>query len=72
MRFPKTHDLTALLNLVLELGDECESLRHHLNGLTDIGIEVRYRGVTADKDDAALAMTAAEETRRMVGASLSI
>src|SRR3989339_247545 len=42
--FPKTHDLSALLNLVLPVEPLWEAFREELERLTDLGIEVRYPG----------------------------
>ncbi len=50
--FPKVHDLSVLLTLVLPLEPQWEYLRPELNALTDIGVEVRYPGKTAEADDA--------------------
>jgi HEPN domain-containing protein len=64
--FPKTHDLSAILNLVLPLEPSWEALRDDLERLTDLGVEVRYPGTTADVEDANEAMRTARHVRQMV------
>ena len=68
--FPKTHDLSAILNLVLPLEPSWESLREDLEHLTDLGVEVRYPGTTADLEDAEEAMRTAQHVRQIVRTSL--
>ncbi len=72
VEFPKTHDLGAILSLVAPLEPAWESLRPRVNALTDMGIEVRYPGVTADGDDAAKAAATADEVREMVRKSIGL
>ena len=61
--FPKVHDLEALLDLVLPLEPSWSNLREDLQHLTDMAVEVRYPGVTADSEDAAEAVETAEKVR---------
>ena len=68
--FPKTHDLSAILNLVLPFEPSWESLREDLEHLTDLGVEVRYPGTTADLEDAEEAMRTAQHVRRIVRTAL--
>ena len=70
--FPKTHDLSAILNLVLPLEPSWESLREDLEHLTDLGVEVRYPGTTADLEDAEEAMRTAQHVRRIVRTALKV
>jgi len=70
--FPKTHDLSAILNLVLPLEPSWEFLREDLEKLTDLGVEVRYPGTTADLEDADEAMRTAEHVRRIVRSALML
>jgi HEPN domain-containing protein len=70
--FPKIHDLGALLNLVLPLEPLWESLRDELEGLTALGGEVRYPGMTADREDAEEAVRTAEHVRKVVRVSLGL
>jgi HEPN domain-containing protein len=61
--FPKTHDLSALLELLLPSASTWAGLRPDLDWLTDLGVEVRYPGTAADARDAARAVAIAERTR---------
>ena len=70
--FPKTHDLSAILNLVLPLEPSWESLREDLERLTDLGVEVRYPGTTADLEDTEEAMRTAQHVRRIVRTALKV
>jgi len=70
--FPKTHDLSAILNLVLPLEALWESLREDLERLTDLGVEVRYPGTTADSEDADEAMRTAQHVRQIVRTALKV
>lgn len=70
--FPKTHDLSAILNLVLPLEPLWETLREDLERLTDLGVEVRYPGTTADLEDADEAMRTAQQVRQLVRMALKI
>ena len=72
LEFPKTHDLGAILSLIAPLEPAWESLRPRLNALTDMGIEVRYPGVTADADEAAQALATAVEVREMARKSMGL
>ena len=70
--FPKTHDLSKLLDLVLPMEPAWEFLRDGLNDLTNLGVEVRYPGMTADHADAEEAVQTAERVRSVVRASLHL
>lgn len=70
--FPRFHDLEALLNLVLPLEPDWEPLRGDLQQLTDMAVEVRYPGLTADAEDAAIALAVAERVRQAVRAALGM
>jgi len=50
--FGKTHDLVALLDLVLEYEPAWETFRQDLAYLTDFAVSVRYPGESADRDSA--------------------
>lgn len=62
-RFARTHDLEALLELVLPLDSSWEELRPNLIRLTSSAVEVRYPGVFADVADATEAVEIAREVR---------
>ena len=70
--FPKTHDLSAILNLVLPFEPLWESIREDLERLTDLGVEVRYPGTTADLEDADEAMRTAQHVRQIVRTALKV
>jgi HEPN domain-containing protein len=61
--FPRVHDLEALLNILLPTEPGWESLREALQRLTDMAVEVRYPGTTADLEDATEAVRTAEKVR---------
>lgn len=61
--FPKTHDLSALLDLLLPTDPAWATLRTDLDWLTDVGIEVRYPGTAADAADAGRALSIAQQAR---------
>lgn len=64
--FPKTHDLGILLNLILPIEPAWEQLRLDLDALTSLGIEVRYPGTSADREDAEMALRTAATVRACV------
>jgi HEPN domain-containing protein len=70
--FPKTHDLSAILNLVLPFEPSWESFREDLERLTGLGVEVRYPGTTADLEDANEAMRTAQHVRQIVRTALKV
>jgi len=70
--FPKTHDLAAILNLLLELEPAWEYMQPALDALTSLGVEVRYPGVFADADDSKEAMRTAQNVRDLVRPSLGL
>ncbi|MBM4398384.1 MAG: HEPN domain-containing protein [Deltaproteobacteria bacterium] len=61
--FPKTHDLTVLLDLVLVFEPGWGELRASLEALTDAAVEFRYPGYSADETDASAALAAATALR---------
>jgi HEPN domain-containing protein len=64
--FPKTHDLSVILNLLLPLEPSWLRLRPALDDLASLGVEVRYPGVFADAEDAQEALHAAQTVRDLV------
>jgi HEPN domain-containing protein len=70
--FPKTHDLEALLNLALPIEPTWEELRTTVQVLTNMAVEVRYPGMDADAEDAAVAVKAAESVRGSIRVALKI
>ncbi|HEO71202.1 MAG TPA: HEPN domain-containing protein [Candidatus Hydrogenedentes bacterium] len=61
--FPKIHDLEALLSLLLPTFPGLDSLRGKLMSLSDMAVEVRYPGFSADKEDAEEALELARVVR---------
>jgi HEPN domain-containing protein len=70
--FPKSHDLTAILNLIVQVEPTWEFLRQDLAALTDLGVEVRYPGAFADEEDAAQALQTAFAVRGLVRRCLGL
>ena len=70
--FPKTHDLAALLVLVLPFEPTWEHMLLPLDGLSSLGIEVRYPGAAADAEDAGEAVRVAQAIRQLVRPSLGL
>ncbi|MFH1434722.1 MAG: HEPN domain-containing protein [Pseudomonadota bacterium] len=70
--FPKTHDLTAILNMLLAKEPAWDHLQPALDALTSIGVEVRYPGTFADADDSREALQTAQSVRDLVRPSLGL
>ncbi|MDQ1639359.1 MAG: hypothetical protein QOF62_2698 [Pyrinomonadaceae bacterium] len=70
--FIKTHDLTVLLNLVLEVEPEWEALRSDLHPLTAYAVEYRYPGQSSDRSEAREAIEACRKVRLEARAALGI
>jgi len=66
IRFPKIHDLSGLLDLVLPVEPFWEPLRPQLRMLTAYAIEYRYPGETADKETAREAVKLCKDFRKTV------
>jgi HEPN domain-containing protein len=70
-RYPKTHDLEEVLDLILPIEPHLEVLRSRLASLTDYAFEFRYPGESATKEVARIALTnccsVREELRRCLG-----
>jgi HEPN domain-containing protein len=60
LAFPKIHDLTAVLELLLPQHAELESLRPALARLTEFAVGYRYPGISSTED---LAREAVEDRR---------
>ncbi len=72
LSFPRTHDLNALLNAVVKIEPAWNYLANDLILLTELGLEVRYPGVSAEADDARAALLAAEKVRATIRARLEL
>ena len=70
--FPKTHDLEQLLDLLLPLEPQWESLRPAIAQLTSYAVVFRYPGITASKADARLAFAHAKIARKLLRQSLGL
>ena len=70
--FPKTHDLAAILDLLISFEPGWDTLRAELERLTDRAVEVRYPGYTADLADAEQSLQTARKVRQLVRASLGL
>ncbi len=60
---PKTHDLNALLNLLLPYHAGLRALRRGLGFLSDFAVDIRYPGNDATKRQAQAALRWAGKTR---------
>jgi HEPN domain-containing protein len=72
MPFGRTHNLTALLDLLLPIEPLWEMLRPQLRTLTIFAVDVRYPGESADKAEAREALNLCREVRRHVRSSLGL
>jgi HEPN domain-containing protein len=70
--FGRTHDLSALLHLLLPVEPSWESLRPHLRALTTFAVGVRYPGESADKAMAREALALCRDVRRHIRLSLGL
>jgi HEPN domain-containing protein len=62
-RIPKTHHFADLLPLLLKIDSTFELLRADLDMLEDYGVDFRYPGASATKEDAKLAYRAVGAVR---------
>lgn len=70
--FGKTHDLSTLLDLALEIEPTWDALREDLRALTVFAVGYRYPGDAADKELAREAVTRCRKVRRIIRHSLSL
>ena len=70
--FTKTHDLLALLNLVLPIEPAWLILHPRLNALNKFAVLYRYPGYDATRVDAKQAITECREVRRTIRVSLGL
>jgi len=68
--FPKTHDLEALLDLILPQEPLWEAFRPKLNDLTSFAITFRYPGESATREMAKTAVSACQAIRRQIKQNL--
>lgn len=72
MTVPRIHDLEALLKVLLLVEPEWNSLVKCANTLSVMAVEVRYPGLSADRDDAENALKSAEAIRDAVRVALKL
>ena len=70
--FPKSHDLTQLKDLVMQVEADVRLINSHLAALNPYGIDVRYPGLEATINDARDAVRAVQEVRKFVRAKLGL
>ena len=70
--FGKTHNLAALLNLVLPVESGWIVLQPHLNALNAYAVTYRYPGNLANKAEAKNAVKACRRVRRLIRESLGL
>lgn len=70
--FPKTHDLTQLLNLIAPVEPLWEALRPGLNRLNVFAVQFRYPGRSADRAIAKEACHICREIRGIIRTSLGL
>lgn len=70
--FPKTHDLTRLLDLLLPTEPAWDVLRPALDALITYAVEYRYPGRVADRDQAKEARRLCALVRKTVRPSLGL
>ena len=64
--FPRIHDLELLGRLCIPSLPEMSELLDRLRLLTSFAVEVRYPGITAEKEDAEMCWQAAIEIRKQL------
>jgi HEPN domain-containing protein len=64
--FPRTHELTVLLDLMLATEASWESMRLKLKALTAYAVEFRYPGVSATESLAQQAVQNCTEVRQVI------
>jgi HEPN domain-containing protein len=72
IRFGRTHDLVALLDLLLPVEPTWVALRSDLRTVTVAAVDYRYPGASADKATARQAVAVCRALRRHVRASLGL
>lgn len=70
--FAKTHDLLALLHLVLPVEPLWSALGPNLAALNPYGVRFRYPGDWADRDEAKLALKNCRVVRKEIRRSLGL
>jgi HEPN domain-containing protein len=71
-RFPRTHDLAALLSMTLPIEPLWSAMHPGLAALTDAAVEFRYPSSWSTSDDAREAFVACRRLRTLARASLGL
>ena len=69
---PKTHNLPALLEMLLHAQPSWEELRDRLDALNDFAVHIRYPGTFADEPAAREALDIAQEVRKRARGLLAL
>lgn len=70
--FGRTHNLPALLDLLLSIDPGLDTLRAHLRALTVFAVSLRYPGESADKTEAREALLFCRTVRRCLRLHLGL
>ncbi len=70
--FIRTHDLTVLLDSLLDVEPEWEELRSDLNSLTAFAVDYRYPGEAAELAEATEALNTCRKVRSLVRIALGL
>lgn len=66
IEYPFTHDLEALLDLVLPGQSDLGCFRERLLGLSPYAVEMRYDAVSPDRDEVLSALDTVKDLRRAI------
>lgn len=72
IRFSKTHDLSVLLDLLLVVEPDWNTMRSDLQALTSFAVDFRYPGIAADRAIAKEALRICRVVRAVVRRSLEL
>jgi HEPN domain-containing protein len=70
--FGRTHNLVALLDLLLSTDPDWDRLRPHLTALTQYAVDIRYPGANADRDDVREALRRCRLVRKFARQNLAL
>lgn len=72
IRFPKVHDLLALLDFAVDIDPELERLREDLTYLSPFAVEIRYPGENATVEESKAAVKMMRRVRRIMRKKLNL
>jgi HEPN domain-containing protein len=72
IQFSKTHDLAALLDLILSIEPNWAAMRADLQALTAFAVAYRYPGDSADESEAQEAMVKCRDVRQIIRTALNL